>query len=78
MHDAASCLKETHPSAIKIKSARPWTITLRLLFSMAFGSTVNAGGKLASPRGNTLTSEHSAHSTSVGACSAFLTSSLSK
>jgi hypothetical protein len=68
----------THPSAINMKSANPCTITLRTLFSITFGKTVNAGGKLLSPSGNTFTFEHSAHSVSMGAWMASLTSFRSK
>ena len=39
------------PSAMRIKSARPCTTTARLLFSIAFGRTVNAGGSELSPWG---------------------------
>ena len=65
---------KTYPSAIKSKSANPCTITVRKLFSITLGSTVNAGGKLWSPFGNTLMSAHSAHCVSIGAWIASLTS----
>jgi hypothetical protein len=61
-----------------MKSARPCTITERLLFSITFGSTVNAGGGLASPFGKTSISVHNVQLTLVGAWIAFLTSSRSK
>ena len=62
------------PSAIRRKSARPCAITERLLFSMTFGSTVNAGGRLASPYGKTSIFAHNVQSTSTGAWIAALTS----
>ena len=65
----------THPSAIKMKSASPCTITARSLLSITLGSTERAGGRLLSPLGNTLISEHSVQSTSRGAWMAALTSS---
>lgn len=71
----------THPSAIRMKSASPWTITARSLFPITFASTpFTAGGKLWSPPRptNTFSFEHSTHVTFVGAWIAFLTSSRSK
>ena len=65
----------THPSAIKMKSASPCTITARSLLSITLGSTERAGGRLLSPLGNTLILEHSVQSTSRGAWMAALTSS---
>ena len=65
---------KTYPSAIKMKSANPCTITVRTFFSITLGSTVKAGGKLWSPFGNTLTLEHSVHRVSIGAWIASLTS----
>ena len=67
----------TDPSAIRTKSANPWTMTLRSLFSIAFGSTVNTGGKLLSPSGNTFLL-HSFQVILRGAWMACLTSCLSK
>ena len=66
------------PLAIKWKSARPCTITERLLFSITFGSTVYAGSGLGSPLGKTLVSVHSTQSTLAGAWIAALTSARSK
>ena len=63
-----------YPSAINMKSANPCTITVRTFFSITFGRTVNAGGKLWSPFGNTLTLEHSVQFVSRGAWIASLTS----
>ncbi|KIK90683.1 hypothetical protein PAXRUDRAFT_831477 [Paxillus rubicundulus Ve08.2h10] len=45
----------SHASASKLKSAIPCTIAF---FSIVFGRTVNAGGRLLSPPGNTFASEH--------------------
>lgn len=53
---------------------RPCAITERLLFSMTFGSTVNAEGRLASPCGKTGMLAHNVQSTSTGALIAALTS----
>lgn len=67
------------PSAMSAKSARPCTMTVRALFSITFGSTVNAGGSDASPCGNTSVAlaVHADQGTS-GALIAFLTSVRSK
>lgn len=67
----------TYPSAMRMKSANPWTITVRLLFSITLGRTLRAEGKLPSPRGKTSESEHSVQVT-LGAWIACLTSDLSK
>ena len=67
----------TDPSAIRTKSANPCTMTLRSLFSIAFGNTVKTGGKLLSPLGNTFVL-HSSQVTLRGAWMACLTSCLSK
>lgn len=65
--------KRPYPSAINMKSANPCTMTVRAFFSIMFGRTVNTGGRLLSPFGNTFTFEHSVHSTSTGAWIASLT-----
>jgi hypothetical protein len=59
---------------MRMKSARPCTMTVRWFFSITFGKTVKAGGKLLSPFGKTLILEHSDHSVSSGAWIAFFTS----
>lgn len=69
----------TDPSAIRMKSASPCTITVLMFFSMTLGNTVNAGGKLASSSwGKTSSLLHAVQFTSRGAWMAFLTSVRSK
>lgn len=64
---------------MRIKSASPCTITVRLLFAMTFGRGPKDDGRLASPCGKTLTlSAHSVQSTPAGAWMCRLTSARAK